>query len=70
MRSETLTLPIGKVDTYVIQTKSEIASIGWTGEATFWYAPALEWYVQAVIKDSAGDDRQRQVIAITKPGVE
>jgi hypothetical protein len=70
LRSETLTLPIGKVDTYVIHTKSEIAADGWVGESTFWYAPELDWYVQAVIKSSDGDLRERQVISITKPGVE
>ena len=70
VRTETLTLPIGKVDTYVIHTKSEIAAEGWIGEATFWYAPALDWYVQMEIKSTDGDHRARQVIAFTKPGVE
>ncbi len=70
LRSETLTLPIGKVDTYVIHTKSEIAAADWVGEATVWYAPDLDWYVQMVIKGSEGDHRERQMIAITKPGVE
>jgi hypothetical protein len=71
LHTETLTLPIGKVDTYVIHTKSEIAMDGWVGEATFWYAPALDWYVQMEIKSTDdGDHRARQVIAFTKPGVE
>jgi hypothetical protein len=70
LRTETLTLPMGKVDTYVIHTKSEIASDGWVGESTFWYAPALDWYVQMVIKDTDGGHRERQIVSITKPGVE
>jgi hypothetical protein len=70
LRTETLTLPMGKVATYVIHTKSEIASENWVGEATFWYAPELHWYVQMVIKGTDDDERARQVIAIRKPGVE
>lgn len=70
LRTERLTLPIGKIDTYVIHTRSEIAADNWVGESTFWYAPALDWYVQMVIKSTDGDDRERQVIAFTKPGVE
>src|SRR5690349_13817150 len=70
LRTETLTLPIGKIDTYVLHTRSEIASDGWVGEATFWYAPALDWYVQMETKSSDGKHRARQVIAVTKPGVE
>ena len=70
VRAETLTLPLGKVDTFVVQTRSEIPSASWTGDATFWYAPSLHWYVQLVIKDSDGDGRRRQVISIAKPGVE
>jgi len=67
VRAERLGLPLGKVDTFVIQTKSEIASAGWTGEATFWYAPSLKWYVQLSIKDSDGDQRRRQVVEIKGP---
>jgi hypothetical protein len=70
LRTETLSLSIGKVDTYVIHTKSEIAADKWVGESTFWYAPSLDWYVQSVIKSSDGDDRERQIISITKPGAE
>jgi hypothetical protein len=69
LRTETLTLPLGKVDTYVIHTKSEMAD-GWVGEATAWYAPALDWYVQMEIKSTDGDHRVRQAIALKKPGVE
>ena len=67
LRAERLRLPLGKVDTFVIQTRSEIASAGWTGEATFWYAPSLKWYVQLSIKDSDGDQRRRQVVEIKGP---
>lgn len=70
LRTETLTLPMGKIDTYVIHTKSEIAADGWVGESTYWYAPSLDWYVQLVIKSTDGDDRERQIISIAAPGVE
>ena len=67
VRTETLQLAMGPVDTYVIETRSEIPSDNWVGEATFWYAPSLKWQVQMVIKDNKGDDRRRQVIEIKAP---
>jgi hypothetical protein len=67
VRTETLQLAMGPVDTYVIETRSEIPSDNWVGEATFWYAPALKWQVQMVIKDNKGDDRRRQVVEMKAP---
>ncbi|MDY0871503.1 hypothetical protein [Dongia rigui] len=67
VRTETLQLAMGPVDTYVIETRSEIPSDNWVGEATFWYAPSLKWQVQMTIKDNKGDDRRRQVVEIKAP---
>ena len=39
VRTETLMLPMGAVDTYVIETTSKVVSGSWTGKATVWYAP-------------------------------
>ncbi len=67
VRTETLTLPFGSVDTYVIQTTSKVVSGNWVGKATVWYAPSLRWQVQWEITDNAGDKRRRQVIEVHQP---
>jgi hypothetical protein len=67
MRTETLALPFGTVDTYVVETRSELVSGGWVGTATVWYAPAVRWQVQWEITDTAGDNRRRHVIEIRQP---
>ena len=67
VRVETLTLPIGKVDTYVIETTSKAVDDSWVGEATVWYAPSVRWQVRWIITDNAGDRRRREVIAIERP---
>jgi len=67
VRTETLSLPFGTVDTYVIQTTSKLVSGNWLGRATVWYAPSVRWQVQWLIRDNDGDNRRRQVIEIRKP---
>jgi hypothetical protein len=67
LRTETLQLPIGPVDTYVIETRSEIPSDSWVGQATFWYAPSLKWQVQMQITDNMGDNRRRFVTEVRAP---
>lgn len=64
VRAETLTLPFGTVDTYVIETTSKAMLGTWVGKATVWYAPSLKWQLQWVITDNRGDNRRRQVIAV------
>ncbi len=66
VRTETLTLPFGTVDTYVIETTSKLVSGSWVGHATVWYAPSLRWQVQWAIRDNDGDNRRRQLVAIRK----
>jgi hypothetical protein len=65
--TETLTLPFGTVDTYVIETTSKLVSGEWVGHATVWYAPSLRWQVQWSITDNDGDNRRRQVVAVKTP---
>lgn len=67
VRTETLNLPFGPVDTYVIETTSKVVSGSWVGKATVWYAPSLRWQVQWMITDNAGDKRRRQVIDVQQP---
>jgi len=67
IRTETLSLEIGKVDTFVIETHSRLLAGGWSGRALVWYAPALRTMVQLEITDTDGDHRRRQVIAIKAP---
>lgn len=67
VRTETLPLPFGAVDTFVIETTSKIVSGTWVGHATVWYAPSLRWQVQWLIEDNKGDHRRRQVIEIRQP---
>lgn len=67
VRTETLSLPIGEVDTYVIETTSKLVSGSWVGTATVWYAPSVRWQVRWIITDTAGDRRRREVIAIERP---
>lgn len=67
VRTETLTLPFGTVDTYVIETTSKMVSGSWVGKATVWYAPSLRWQVQWMITDNDGDNRRRQVIEVKQP---
>jgi hypothetical protein len=67
VRTETLSLPIGKVDTYVIETISKLESGSWVGTATVWYAPSVRWQVRWLITDTAGDRRRREVIAVKHP---
>jgi hypothetical protein len=67
LRTETLTLPFGSVDTYVIATESRAVMANWVGKATVWYAPSLRWQVQWVIADNDGDNRRRQVIEVRNP---
>jgi hypothetical protein len=67
VRTETLNLPFGPVDTYVIETTSKVVSGSWVGKARVWYAPSLRWQVQWVITDNAGDNRRRQVIEVQQP---
>lgn len=67
VRTETLSLPFGNVDTYVIETTSKMVVGSWVGKATVWYAPSLRWQVKWVIKDTEGFRRSRQVIEIQKP---
>ncbi|MET1027897.1 MAG: hypothetical protein ABWY00_12060 [Dongiaceae bacterium] len=64
IRAETLSLEIGKVDTFVIETQSQQLADGWSGRALVWYAPALRTMVQVEITDTDGDHRRRQLIAI------
>ncbi len=64
--TETLTLPFGTMDTYVIETTSKLVSGNWVGRATVWYAPSLRWQVQWSIRDNNGDNRRRQLIAIKR----
>jgi hypothetical protein len=65
--TETLALPFGTVDTYVIETTSKLVSGNWVGHATVWYAPSLRWQVQWSITDNDGDNRRRQVIEVKAP---
>jgi hypothetical protein len=67
LRTETLTLPFGTVDTYVIETTSKLVSGGWIGKATVWYAPSIRWQVQWDIDDNRGDRRRRQLVEIKQP---
>jgi hypothetical protein len=67
VRTETLTLPFGAVDTYVIETTSKTMVGDWVGKATVWYAPSLRWQVQWQIEDNARDHRRRQVIEVKQP---
>lgn len=67
VRAEKLQLPLGQVDTFVIDTVSRLDDGSWTGNSTVWYAPALHSVVQIVVKDTDGDNRQRQLIEIRKP---
>jgi len=67
VRTETLSLPIGEVDTYVIETTSKQVSGPWVGTATVWYAPSVRWQVRWIITDTAGDRRRRELIAIERP---
>lgn len=66
VRTETLTLPFGAVDTYVIETTSK-ATTGWVGRSTIWYAPSLRWQVQWLITDNKGDNRRRQLVEVKQP---
>jgi hypothetical protein len=67
VRTETLTLPFGPVDTYVIETTSKVVSGSWIGKATVWYAPSLRWQVRWEITDNAGDKRRREVTEVQQP---
>jgi hypothetical protein len=67
LRTETLVLPFGTVETYVIETTSKLVSGNWVGRATVWYAPSVRWQVQWVITDNEGDNRRRQLVEIKKP---
>ena len=67
VRTETLSLAIGDVDTYVIETTSKLESGSWVGKATVWYAPSVRWQVRWLITDTAGDRRYREVTAIERP---
>ena len=67
VRTETLTLPFGPVDTYVIETTSKVVSGSWVGKATVWYAPSLRWQVRWEITDNAGDKRRREVTEVQQP---
>ncbi|HEX6120547.1 MAG TPA: hypothetical protein VFZ03_13945 [Dongiaceae bacterium] len=67
VRTETLTLPFGAIDTYVIETTSKAMVGDWVGKATVWYAPSLRWQVQWQIEDNARDHRRRQVIEVKQP---
>lgn len=67
VRAETLVLPFGPVDTYVITTESRAVMSDWVGRSTMWYAPALRWIVQQEITDNKGDNRRRQVIEVRQP---
>ncbi|HVJ33827.1 MAG TPA: hypothetical protein VND94_11970 [Terriglobia bacterium] len=67
VRAETLQLPLGAVDTFVIDSESRLIEGNWIANAAVWYAPALHCVVQIEIKDTDGDDRRRQLIEIRKP---
>lgn len=67
VRTETLTLPFGAVDAYVIETTSKVLSGSWVGKATVWYAPSLRWQVRWEITDNAGDNRRREVTEVQQP---
>lgn len=67
VRAETLQLPMGAIDTFVIETESKATDGPWQGHATVWYAPSLHAVAQIVIKDNCNNDYQRQLIEIRKP---
>ena len=67
VRTETLPLAFGAIDTYVIETTSKMVNGNWVGRATVWYAPSLRWQVQWLIEDNKGDRRRRTVIEVEKP---
>ena len=67
VRTETLTLPFGTVETHVIETTSKLISGDWVGRSTVWYAPSLRWQVQGLITDNTGDNLCRQLVEISQP---
>lgn len=43
---ETITVPAGEFDTYVVVMRTRNAATGWTGFERWWYAPAVRNYVR------------------------
>lgn len=60
-------VPAGTFDTFILKTQSKLVAGGWTGEATYWYAPSIPGMVQYEIKDSDGVKRRRQLLKVIPP---
>ena len=65
--TETLSLPFGDVDTYVIDWYSFQRGGGWNGSATIWYAPSIGWVVRYEYSDTEDKEERHEVVEVVPP---
>lgn len=64
-RTEKIRLPIGEVDTYVIETKSWIRGAErWYGTAEYWFAPELGWVVKTKSSDIYNNNHEFMLVDV------
>jgi hypothetical protein len=67
VRTETISLPFGAVDTFVLE-EIVSAEVGpWKGFSTSWFAPSIGWTVRYEARDSEGKYRRHVAARVDRP---
>jgi hypothetical protein len=67
LRTETIQLRVGPVQTFVIEDTSVENNGPWRGTRLTWWAPSLGWPVREVTTDNQGVNERFEVIAHQRP---
>jgi hypothetical protein len=65
--TETLQLPLGEVNTYIIQSETRGLDNPFHARNRIWFAPDIGWNVQFQYQDSRGVSYAWQAVAFTPP---
>lgn len=66
VRTETIETALGPLDTFVIEEQARgTGTSRWRGKETFWYAPAIDWWVKVEWSDNQGTKGQWAITAFT-----
>jgi len=65
--TETVVVPAGTFDAYLIQYESTARHGEWSGKLRVWYAPSLGWAVKNEYSDSTGEASYQELIAVRLP---
>ena len=64
---ESIKVPAGTFDAYVIRQMTESRDGDWAGALTNWYAPELSWSVKNVFTATDGTRRSQVLLTVSEP---